>query len=440
MPAVQSGGASDEPLYEAPNSDQARPSKAPTKAKKGQVKRLLIVAANPNNTPRLKRGREIREICLSLRGASPARYDVSVLWAATEKDFRRGFLATEPQILHVCGHGTAAGAVLEQEDGDAAMSGEALAQWLKIALAGQTIPLALAVLNFCHSQTMLNSLADIADVVVGPVAEVDDDKAVVFSSSFYMGLVTGCNGASSYHLGCSALEMNAIAGAEADKLYGIRCRRVSAMTLTGASGKARGLRHTLVFFASEPSCYDRLRLDREFRGILGVSPAGVLRIEQRWATRVTDFLQTLLEIRPSIVHISGHGDAGGGFIFEADHDPCGCVAPSQALAKALSLFHEEIRCAVLMFAHSRAVALQLADVLDYVISLSGYVPDSSCILFSEVFYEMIGAGRSFYDAYKAAIASLSGRSEDLSQFSIQGRAVRRYEHTASTVNTAKQNK
>lgn len=420
---VQSPGAPDAPLATKGSDSKPSPStKVVVRTPRPRTKRVLIVSASPRDAARLALGKEMREISQLLRHASVGRYQVRMLPAATERDFRDEMLAMKPDILHFCGHGAASGILLEKEDGQAeVISGEALVDWLKVVIKSQKRRLELAVVNFCYSQKMLTELADIADVVIGPTTEaVTDWEAVTFSTGFYMGLASGCTGAFSYHLGCGAIEMTTSSEQVPMGIYGIRCRITSDAEITTARQPAL----TLAFLASEPANAARLRLDRELRGIHQAVQGKELCIEPRWATRVPDFLRTLIDTRPTIVHLTGHGQGDGAFLFETDHDSQSCQAPSQALAKMLTLFHANIRCAVLLFDSSSKVAEQVADVLDYVISVSGVITDETCLKFSEVFYQLVANKLSYWDSFHATIGVLRGRV-DADRFSIQGRCVSR---------------
>lgn len=414
---VQSLGAPEaEPSTEHSQSLSPASTKAVPRSVRPRTKRVLIVAACPSDMARLALGKELREICHLLRHSSSVPYQVRVLPAATERDVRDAILAMKPDILHFAGHGAASGMLFEKEDGRAeVMTGAALVHWLKVVTRSQKRRLELAVLNFCHSENMLTELADIADVVVGPTASISDSMAVTFSVGLYVGLSSGCTGAFSYHLGCSALEMNSLSDRAPMGIYGIRCQIEPGDVI--ATQRESTL--TLAFLASEPHNASRLALDRELRGIHRAVDGKLLRIEPRWATRVIDFLQTLVDIRPTVVHLTGHGRDNGTFVFETDHDSVVCHASSLALAKALSLFHSNIRCAVLLFSNSIQVAERLADVLEFVISISGPVSDETCQKFSEVFYQLIASKLSYGEAFLATVSVLRGRN-DAGLFSITG--------------------
>jgi hypothetical protein len=276
-------------------------------------------------------------------------------------------------------------------------------------------PLEIAILNFCDSHEMLDSLAGAARLVVGPTRSILDEHAIIFSTAFYMALAAGGTGSFAYYLGKSAVEMTPMATAQARDVvatrslsfagYGIRCRSPVELALLGDAGRERHRRPTFAFFASEPDGLARLRLDRQLRSILDGVPSRSFRVEQRWATRVVDFLHTLILARPTIVHLSGHGEAGG-FVFEHDRHPEGVLASSRAVTRVLTAFHQDVECAVLMFGQSAGVAHALDGVLDHVVAIEGEFPDHVIRRFAELFYQMISAGRSYRTAFEAACLAL----------------------------------
>jgi len=93
------------------------------------AKTILILAANPKNTPRLRLDQEVREIDNGLQRAQ--RRDEFILkqvWAVRRSDFRRAMLDLKPNIVHFCGHGSGEeGIAFEDENGQAKLvSTEAL--------------------------------------------------------------------------------------------------------------------------------------------------------------------------------------------------------------------------------------------------------------------------------------------------------------------------
>ena len=96
------------------------------------IKTILILAANPKTTSRLRLDEEIRAIEEGLKNSE--RFRLVQKWAARQRDFYRAILEHKPQIIHFCGHGTGDdGIVLEDEIGQSVTMGtEALSLMFKL--------------------------------------------------------------------------------------------------------------------------------------------------------------------------------------------------------------------------------------------------------------------------------------------------------------------
>ena len=71
------------------------------------VKTILILAANPKDTSRLRLDQEVREIDSGLqRSLKRDDFILKQVWAVRPSDFRRAMLDFKPKIVHICGHVT----------------------------------------------------------------------------------------------------------------------------------------------------------------------------------------------------------------------------------------------------------------------------------------------------------------------------------------------
>lgn len=427
---VQSPGARDDSPLETSTAVETSSE---------EIKTILIVAANRAHDEWLALGREVREIAAALRGATSVKFDVHIVWAADDGEFRASFLELDPHILHFCGHGSTSGPVLERtEPGAEKVAGKELQGWLKAALKGTRLE--IAVLNFCDTQEMLDDLASTAPIVIGPIRRIVDEHAITFSSVFYAALASGSSGSLAYHLGRSAAEMTPVdPGPTRDVRpspsvlmgqYGIRCTSDRERPVFTGPQPSSELR-TLGFFASEPEDLPRQFLDHQLRSIVSIRRPPTperFRIEQRWATRPLDFVHTLMTARPAMVHVTGYGASDGAFRFEHDRYRQGVDAPRQILARVLAAFHQHIECAVLMFNYSCRVADEIEDVLDHVIAVNGTVSNSAVLRFSELFYQMIWYRRSYQEAFEVAV---SGLTNGRAAFTLRGCRLPRKAHPSA---------
>lgn len=74
----------------------------------------------------------------------------------------------------------------------------------------------------------------------------------------------------------------------------------------------------ILFLAANPSDKARLNLDTEYRDIaecISLSKySKSIQLVPKWAVRKRDIATALLEVQPTIVHFSGHGDPSGEII------------------------------------------------------------------------------------------------------------------------------
>jgi CHAT domain-containing protein len=175
---------------------------------------------------------------------------------------------------------------------------------------------------------------------------------------------------------------------------------------------------TILILASNPKNTSALRLDREVREI----DAGLQRakkreqfdLKQRWAVRIQDVYQALLDFQPQFVHFSGHGAGDDGLVLE---DETGNVqlVNTQALAELFKLFTSDIECVVLNACYSEVQAKAIAQHIPYVIGMNQAIGDNAAIKFATGFYNALGAGESVEFAYKlgCSVIQLDGIPENL---------------------------
>jgi hypothetical protein len=70
------------------------------------MKRILVLAANPKNTPPLRLGEEVRDIEEALqRSKHRDEFEFRSKWAVQPRAVRRAILDYKPHIIHFSGHG-----------------------------------------------------------------------------------------------------------------------------------------------------------------------------------------------------------------------------------------------------------------------------------------------------------------------------------------------
>lgn len=172
---------------------------------------ILVLAANPKGTSRLRLDQEIREIENGLERSK--RRDEFILkqkWAVRPADVRRAMLDHKPNIVHYCGHGAGGhGIALEDEHGRAKLvSGDALAEFFKLFAA----TVECIVLNACYTEVQAKAIANHIPYVVGVDKAIGDQAAIEFAVAFYDALGAGQSVEFAYQLACNAIQVAGLGG------------------------------------------------------------------------------------------------------------------------------------------------------------------------------------------------------------------------------------
>jgi len=152
--------------------------------------KILILAANPKNTPQLRLDEEVREIEEGLiRAKQRDRFELVQRWAARPRDMQRAILELHPQIVHFSGHGTGEdGLVLENGQGQAQLVPTAALAGLFELFADQV---QCVLLNACYSEVQGQAIAQHIPYVIGMKQAIGDIAAREFSVGFYDALGAG---------------------------------------------------------------------------------------------------------------------------------------------------------------------------------------------------------------------------------------------------------
>ncbi|MBE7383391.1 MAG: TIR domain-containing protein [Leptolyngbya sp. SIO1E4] len=171
-----------------------------------KVRKILVLAANPKDTVKLRLDQEVRDIQEGLqRSKQRDQFVIEQRWSVRPRDIQRALLDVEPHILHFLGHGTSnEGLVFEDNAGNAQfVSGDALANLF--ALFAEQIE--CVVLNGCYSAEQGDAIAQQIPFVVGLRQSIADAAAIEFAVGFYDALGNGRTVEFAHQLGCSAIEL-----------------------------------------------------------------------------------------------------------------------------------------------------------------------------------------------------------------------------------------
>ncbi|NJN10774.1 MAG: CHAT domain-containing protein [Richelia sp. RM2_1_2] len=158
----------------------------------------------------------------------------------------------------------------------------------------------------------------------------------------------------------------------------------------------------ILILSANPKDRSKLRLDEEVREI----EAGLERCKYReqfqiiskWAVRSDTLRQALLDHEPSIVHFCGHGAGTQGLALENKSGDMQLVS-TNSLAGLFELFKGKIKCVVLNACYSEAQSEAIYQYVDCVVGMNQAIGDKAAIQFAKGFYDGLGAGRTFEDAF-----------------------------------------
>ncbi len=176
----------------------------------------------------------------------------------------------------------------------------------------------------------------------------------------------------------------------------------------------------MLFISAEPEGLDRLRIDKEVREIQERVRASELRdsihFEYRPAARITDLIQHLNEVRPDVVHFSGHG-ADDGPAFRDENDNIELLTNDQ-LASLLDVAASTLKLAVFNSCDSAQQAHVATTRLAAAIGMNRTIKDEAARVFAGQLYNSLGFGHSLALAFDQAklqveftLGALSGEPE-----------------------------
>lgn len=165
----------------------------------------------------------------------------------------------------------------------------------------------------------------------------------------------------------------------------------------------------ILMLTANPKDTDQLRLGEESREIL----AGLERSKQRdrfelitrFAQRSDDMRRAMLDIEPEIVHFSGHGGGVHGLALE-DNNGKMKFMQTEPLTRLFKFFRKSIECVILNACYSEEQATAIHEHINCVVGMNAAVGDRTAIKFAVGFYDALGAGRSYEDAFEMGLISI----------------------------------
>jgi hypothetical protein len=165
----------------------------------------------------------------------------------------------------------------------------------------------------------------------------------------------------------------------------------------------------ILILTADPRDKNKSRLDvqlREIQAGLQRSRSGdQFEIVSTWAVQSEDLRRALLEHEPQIVHFSGQRSGEEGLVLQNNAGQMKPVSP-QTLARLFKLFREKVECVVLSGCYSEPQAEAIHQQIDHVVGLAQAIGEPAAIDFAIAYYEALGAGRSYGDAFEFGLSAI----------------------------------
>ena len=166
----------------------------------------------------------------------------------------------------------------------------------------------------------------------------------------------------------------------------------------------------ILILSGNPNITSRLRLDEEVREIQNSLQRSKKReqfgITSNFIVRPDDLRRALLDTKPEIIYFSGHGGGSQGLVLENSSGEAQTVNP-ESLANLFKLLNNTTECVVLNGCYSELQAEAISQHINYVIGIRDEIGDQAAIEFAVGFYDALGAGRSYEDAYEFGCAAIA---------------------------------
>lgn len=168
--------------------------------------KILILAANPVNTPPLQLDEEVRAIDQAVQMSRLRdQLELTSHWAVRVEDIVELLLRHQPMFIHFSGHGSSSNRIiLKTSTGDGTEIDErAFADMLQAASKTAKC----VFLNACYSELQASLIASYVPVVIGVSGEIIDEASAIFAKTFYLTLGSGETVETAFRLALAEVQM-----------------------------------------------------------------------------------------------------------------------------------------------------------------------------------------------------------------------------------------
>lgn len=165
----------------------------------------------------------------------------------------------------------------------------------------------------------------------------------------------------------------------------------------------------ILLIAATPSDANPLTLPKEFReieeGIKLAENRDLYEIKQIGAIRYNDLRRELLSFKPHILHYSGHGSFQG--LSLEDDSGSTQIASNARLVELFAKFTNHLECIIFNACSTQNIAMKCSRYIPYSIGMKTEISDPAAIEFSIGFYDAIGDGRTYEDAFEFGVNNIN---------------------------------
>lgn len=157
----------------------------------------------------------------------------------------------------------------------------------------------------------------------------------------------------------------------------------------------------VLFLASNPRGTPNLDINDEIRQARNSLRRSEFEIDTRQAVSYDDLRIALTQVKPRIVHFSGHGSGFQGLVLEDDEGQSRLIS-TKVLAGLFGIpsIYQNVECIVLNACFSEVQAKAICKHINYVIGMNREVQDDAAIAFTTGFYDALGDGESIENAFQ----------------------------------------
>ncbi|WP_088893767.1 CHAT domain-containing protein [Leptolyngbya ohadii] len=172
----------------------------------------------------------------------------------------------------------------------------------------------------------------------------------------------------------------------------------------------------ILVLSANPQNTSQLRLAEEVReideGLRRSSHREQFELISRGAVRLQDFRRHMLEVKPHLLHFSGHGAGEHGLVLEDDSGKAHFLETEQLAAMFKLFANRGLECVLLNACYSEIQAKAINQAVPYVIGMNQAIGDRAAVTFAVAFYDTLGAGEPIDFAFELAKTQLIGLRED----------------------------